>query len=270
MKLQILGTAAAEAWPAPFCRCEPCQQARKLGGRNIRSRSGAIIDNDLKIDFCPDTVAQLQRTGRDLVELRALVFTHQHSDHIAPIDLGWTVPPYTQTPPEQPIAVYGNAQVLEILRSHFSEPLKRNLDLHLLEPHKIARTVSGDEILPLPANHVPGALLLRITRGGRHLLYGHDSGLFPEETIAGLAGVPLHAALFDCTHGPQPHGGSHLGVDGVLQTIERLRTVGAINSETILVATHFSHNGALLHDGLVERFAPHGVQVAYDGIAIDV
>lgn len=270
MKLQILGTAAAEAWPAPFCSCEPCQQARKLGGRNIRSRSGALIDDDLKVDFGPDTVAQMLNTGRDLSALRTMIFTHQHSDHIAPIDLGWTVPPYTQTPPAQPIAVYGNAQVLDIFRSHFSDPLKNHYELHLLEPFQTTTTVTNDQVLSLPANHVPGALLLRITRGGRHLFYGHDSGLFPEETIKGLAGTPLHAALFDCTHGPLKHSGGHLGVDGVMQTIERLRSVGAVTPETTLVATHFSHNGGMLHDGLSEKFAPYGVQVAYDGMIIDI
>jgi len=34
MKVKILGTAAAEGWPALFCRCPACQRARKLGGKN--------------------------------------------------------------------------------------------------------------------------------------------------------------------------------------------------------------------------------------------
>lgn len=271
MKLLLLGTAAAEAWPAPFCRCDACRQARALGGRNIRSRSGALIDHDLKIDWGPDSVSHTQRFGLDLSGLRTLVFTHQHSDHIVPTELEWTAPPFTLTPPTNPIAVYGNAKVLEMLRAEFPAPADRNLDLRLLEPLAPVTTPTGDEILPLPADHAPGALLLRITRGGRRLLYGHDSGLFPDDTIAALADAPLHAALFDCTNGGVPSNNrGHMGVDGVLQTIERLRSVGAVTPATTLVATHFSHNGRLLHDELSGRFAPHGVQVAYDGLLLEV
>src|SRR5205085_12525684 len=82
MEIILLGTAAAEGWPAPFCVCKYCEEARKRGGPNIRMRSGALIDGELKIDFGPDTVSQMQRSGRNLSKLKTLVFTHQHSDHL--------------------------------------------------------------------------------------------------------------------------------------------------------------------------------------------
>ena len=50
MKLQYWGTAAAEALPAIFCRCEVCKKARERGGKNIRMRPNAMIDGVLKID----------------------------------------------------------------------------------------------------------------------------------------------------------------------------------------------------------------------------
>ena len=45
MKLKYLGTAAAEGVPALFCTCEVCRKSMELGGKNIRTRSQAIIDN---------------------------------------------------------------------------------------------------------------------------------------------------------------------------------------------------------------------------------
>ena len=51
MKLTYLGTAAAEAVPAIFCNCEICKEARKLGGKNVRTRSQALINDDLLLDF---------------------------------------------------------------------------------------------------------------------------------------------------------------------------------------------------------------------------
>ena len=55
MKLKYLGTAAAEGIPVLFCDCDVCKKSMQLGGRNIRTRSQAIIDNTLLIDFPPDT-----------------------------------------------------------------------------------------------------------------------------------------------------------------------------------------------------------------------
>ena len=39
MKLKIYGTCAAEGFPAMFCSCTVCENARKWGGKNIRTRS---------------------------------------------------------------------------------------------------------------------------------------------------------------------------------------------------------------------------------------
>ena len=55
MKFRYLGTAAAEGWPAVFCNCDHCHRAKKAGGRNIRTRSQALINDDLLIDFPSDS-----------------------------------------------------------------------------------------------------------------------------------------------------------------------------------------------------------------------
>lgn len=272
MELTIFGTAAAEGWPAPFCRCPACQEARRRGGPNLRTRSGGLLDNDLKIDFSADTVMHLIRAGRDLTGVRTILFTHQHSDHIVPTELAWASGPFTNTPPQEPIVVLGNAEVIELLSAAFPNPAKANLELRPpLMPLVAVTTPMGDTILPLPADHAPGALTLRITRAdGKSVFWGHDSGLYPEETLVALAaGAPLDIALFDCTYGGQPSSNrGHMGVDGVIQMAQKLRECGAVNDQTKLIATHFSHNGGLTHEELVEAFLPHRIAVAYDGIIV--
>lgn len=283
MELLLLGTAAAEGWPAAFCECPHCQEARRRGGPNLRMRSGALVDDDLKIDFSPDTIAHMQRCGRSLAHLRTLIFTHQHSDHIAPVELHRVLPPYSQTPPKKPIALYGNQQVLSIIREGF-KPIGKNLardledlyTLNLLEPLKPLITPDGDEILPMPADHVEGALVLRITRGahrgGKTLFYGHDSGLYPKETLAALeAGPTLDIALFDSTGGGLATANrGHMDCDGVIQMAQELRERGAITDTTRAIATHFSHNGGLLHEELIQKYLPHRIEVAYDGMIVNV
>lgn len=272
MRLQLLGTAAAEGWPAPFCVCESCEEARRRGGANIRTRSGALLDDDFKIDFCPDTLVQMQLHRRHLADIKTLLFTHQHHDHIAPDELAWAAPPFTNTPPQTPIAVYGNREVLEILRHRFGNLPKQNLELHQLNALEETTTAQGDKILPLPADHVAGAFVLRIQRGDKTIFYGHDSGLYPRETLEALSdGIKLDIAIFDCTNGGTPgsHRG-HMGIDGVAQMANELRSRGAITDQTRLVATHFSHNGKLGHEELVRAFLPHGIEAAFDGMMIEV
>jgi phosphoribosyl 1,2-cyclic phosphate phosphodiesterase len=277
MELTILGTAAAEGWPAPFCRCAFCEEARRRGGPNIRTRSGALIDDDLKIDFCPDTLCQMQRTGRCLDRVRTLVFTHQHSDHVAAQEMEWAVVPYTQTPPAE-IHVHANAETLALIEGAFEPKQRDQLTNYRFHPPLQSlvpvTTAAGDVILPMPADHVRGAFVLRITRArdGKTLFYGHDSGLYPEATLAALADGPkLDIALFDCTLGGQKsQNRGHMGIDGVIQMADELRRRGAVTDRTKLVATHFSHNGGLLHEELCAAFLPHGILVAYDGITLRV
>jgi phosphoribosyl 1,2-cyclic phosphate phosphodiesterase len=77
--------------------------------------------------------------------------------------------------------------------------------------------------------------------------------------------------VFDCTFGGQPSNNrGHLGVDGVIEMVSALRTLDVIVDATTVVATHFSHNGGLLHDELIRMFAPHGVNVAHDGVTYTV
>ena len=43
MKLQFLGTAAAERIPAMFCACDTCKRALRAGGRNIMKHKIALF-----------------------------------------------------------------------------------------------------------------------------------------------------------------------------------------------------------------------------------
>jgi phosphoribosyl 1,2-cyclic phosphate phosphodiesterase len=273
MELLLLGTAAAEAWPAPFCLCEACQTARKIGGPNVRTRSGALIDDELKIDFGPDTVMQLQRCVRNLTKVRTLIFTHQHSDHFVPSELEWAAHPFTLTPPEAAtIELWGNSQVIEDIKQTFADgKLKFPFVYREFKAGDHFTTTAGEEVWAMPAQHVEGACLLRIRRNGKTILYGHDSGAYPAETLGQLSdGVTLDIALFDCTYGSIDSDRGHLGAAAVVRTARELRNRGAITDSTRLIATHFSHGGKWMHEDLVRYLMPHGINVAYDGMVVNV
>jgi phosphoribosyl 1,2-cyclic phosphate phosphodiesterase len=43
MKIQYLGTAAAEGIPAMFCTCELCRKTARAGSAEARCRSSVLI-----------------------------------------------------------------------------------------------------------------------------------------------------------------------------------------------------------------------------------
>jgi phosphoribosyl 1,2-cyclic phosphate phosphodiesterase len=268
MKIQMLGTAAAEGWPCPFCACTACARAREIGGKEIRGKAGLVIDDCVKVDFGPDTMSQAQKYGIDFRKLTTLLFTHTHNDHFAPLELQYREPSYVTMGGLPMLHIYGSEGVMTKVKKAF--PDGRYETFMLAQPLRPFLEVTTDDettVLPLPAQHSSDMLLMRIKRGSSYILQGHDSGPFPEETVEALRGKKLDLVLLDCTYGPKS-GRAHMGIADVLETTDRLRRVGAIQPDTQIVATHFSHNGGLLHEELVSRFAPYGVKVAYDGMTL--
>jgi phosphoribosyl 1,2-cyclic phosphate phosphodiesterase len=241
---------------------------------NIRSRSGALLDDDLKIDFGPDTVSQLQRTGRNLSKLKTIIFTHQHTDHFVASELEWLLEGFTKTPPPAPLEVIGNVEVIqEIRRASTALHFPRLLDVLALREVKAGdqlTTAAGDALWIMPADHCEHATVFRLRRGSKTIFYGHDSGIYPPQTMERLCdGIPLDLALLDCTNGGiATKNRGHMGVSGVVQVVSELRRRGAITDHTRTIATHFSHNGGLLHEELVRAFLPHGIEVAFDGMCL--
>jgi phosphoribosyl 1,2-cyclic phosphate phosphodiesterase len=76
--------------------------------------------------------------------------------------------------------------------------------------------------------------------------------------------------LLDETSGLRSGGEGHHGFEKFLQTRGCLIEEGLLGPEGTLVAHHFSHNGGLTHQALVERFKPYGVLVSYDGMTISL
>ena len=54
MQITFLGTGAATAVPLPFCSCPTCRAARVQGGKDLRTRSALLINDDLLIDCGAD------------------------------------------------------------------------------------------------------------------------------------------------------------------------------------------------------------------------
>lgn len=83
MKLigKFLGTGDAQAIPAPYCRCDVCNRARRVGGKEIRLRSSFRLTDKVLIDMGADAVTQSMKYG-DFCDVEHVLVTHTHEDHL--------------------------------------------------------------------------------------------------------------------------------------------------------------------------------------------
>ena len=268
MQLTVLGSAAAEAIPNPFCRCEVCQHARRVKGREVRGRSAALINDDLLIDVGPDLFGAANRLSLYLGNLHTALVTHRHADHWLPSNFAWRAPSYTSTP-LVPLTVYGPGDALSSLQPY----LDRETALSCKPVTAGNRWRAGPyEIAAIPATHGKGqleALLYVISDGAHRVFYATDTARFSEAAWDALhPWAPLDLVLLDETLGLGASGSGHHSLQCFLETRARLIDEGLLGLQSKLVAHHFSHNGGLNHAQLVERFQPYDVAVSYDGLVI--
>jgi len=277
MKLTYLGTAAAEGWPALFCRCEYCMKAMKAGGRNLRTRSQAMVNDDLLLDFPADAFAHMQQNGLDFSAVTTLLITHSHLDHFAPADFHLRNNAYyAHNLTSDHLELYANERVLERLEAECrlrpEEPNADGLTAHLAQAYRPFRT-GRYTVTPLRAFHAmeEHALNYLISDGEKTLLYLHDTGKLFDDVYDYLRENRVRADLisYDCTYVALPSDGGHMGLDSCPAVRSRLEEIGVSDGKTISVINHFSHNGKLIYDELVPVAERLGFLTSYDGMVIE-
>ncbi len=271
MKITFLGTAAYDAIPALFCNCELCQKARKAKGKNIRTRTQAMLDGDLLLDFNEDTVAHFLMYGIDSTDIKYCVITHNHIDHLFWEDM--QIPKFSTAPSF--VAYYAAGNGYDRIYDSFSvlPAMKKAASVTKVIPYQ-KFTVGDYTFLPVEATHDPNSspVVYAIEKAGKRLFYGHDTGILKEEAFEALANFGRYDFMtFDCTSGinEKETGTGHMHFTDALDTIAKFKARGCIDEHTVLVVNHFSHNGLLLHEDLEKLAKPHGIIVAYDGLEIE-
>lgn len=271
MKLQILGTAAAEGWPALYCACETCHRARLSGGKDLRSRASMMVNDVIKIDLNADTYHHIATHGIDLSKLEHILFTHSHNDHMLPGELGYLRSPFAHNRSVEKIGIWASSQVNDIIRATYPDPDKAGVELHDVTPFT-SINVSGLKATPIIAVHKEGEVCLNWILGepDNAVLYTSDTGPYREETWKFLAGVKFDLVISECTCGfLMDDPGTHMSVNTVRHLRNTLDTMGSLKPDCRFVITHFSHNIALLHEELEAKVKDDGFIVAYDGILLE-
>lgn len=279
MLLKYLGTAAAEGMPAVFCRCDVCNKARRLGGKNIRTRSQILIDGNTLIDFPPDSYMHALRFDLDLSAVTDVFITHAHMDHCYPQDFTTHCAPYAHNMSRPTINVYGNATVLkkfiDYTADEIREAAKNSIALHELKPYESVAASSGLKVTALPAVHTKGenCLLYALQKDGKTALIMNDTGILDISVYEKMKELSLCFDLvgFDCTYGDVRHGpGRHMGLSDNVAEREKMIKLGLVKPSTKYVVTHFSHNNGLLHEDMNYAAERYGMVAAYDGMEIEI
>ncbi len=271
MKFRFLGTAAAEGIPASFCACERCQQARLDGGRSLRGRSQAIIDNRLLIDLPADTGYRSIFGQLDLPAIRHCLITHSHQDHFYPEELLTRQVGFAHPTDDIPLTIYGTTETLHPLhREPFREMiLQGRLACCEVRPF-LPFNANNYTIVAFPANHGPnGSVFYQISDGDVTILYAHDTGYFNDEIWEWLANNrPSYRFIsLDCTGGAATEGwhDGHMSLPGCSEMRQHLEELGCLAPQARQFVNHFTHNTVGMHQQLCEEAAAYQFEVAYDG-----
>lgn len=234
---------------------------RSTDPRDKRTRVGALVETDggtrILIDTPPELRLQLISAGIDSVG--AVLFTHDHADHVQGIDDIRALSVHGN----MPVDMYGPPDTMERLAKRFAyifddsiRPLpgtsKPEGRAHPLRSGESVR-IGDVDVLPVEVPHGPITVYgYRIGRLG----YITDAKELPEKAIRIFQGVTVLVlnALFRTPHP------THLSVPEAVVVAQR---VGA--RATYL--THLTHRTA--HAEL-ERELPAGIFPAYDGLVVSV
>lgn len=251
MEVTFIGTGTSQGVPVIACNCTVC---KSFDNKDKRLRSSVWLktdDTSLVIDTGPDFRYQMLRA--QVKSLDAVLFTHEHRDHIAGLD---DIRSFNYIQKEA-MNVFCEERVFKALKSEFSYIFAEhkypgipqvNVNLIKSDPFKIKQL----EVLPIRAMHMRLPVLgYRI----ENFAYVTDANYIPPEEIKKLYGVKVFVvnALRKEKHI------SHFCLDEALELIKK------VNPEQAYL-THISHQMGLHEE--VSKELPDNVFQAYDGLKI--
>lgn len=255
-KLVFLGTGTSVGVPSLGCGCHVCTSDDP---RNKRTRCSIVLglpEGNLLVDTPPDLRTQLLRERIGIIH--AVLFTHEHADHLFGLDDLRLFPFYTG----QPVPLYCEANVEARIRHSFDYAFSSSTPTHPgATPSLVFQRIEtepfaalGSPIIPIRLHHGPRFRVLGFRFG--NIAYCTDTHEIPEISMRLLEG--LDVLILDALR-TAPHP-THLSLDEAVAIARQVRA-----KRTLL--THTSHE---LEYHATNRLLPEGIELAYDGLRLDL
>lgn len=253
MKVTFLGTGTSQGVPVIACDCNVCTSGDP---RDNRLRSSIMLSRNgqnLVVDTGPDFRQQMLRAGVE--SLDAVVFTHEHKDHIAGLD---DIRAFNFRQRKK-MDVYASASVQTALKREFHYvfaeiryPGVPEISLHEIDIRPFQ--AADFKLIPIQVmHHKMPVLAYRIG----DFAYVTDANYIEPEEFDKLRGV-RHLVINALRR--ESHL-SHFNLEEALEIIRILKPERAY-------LTHISHLMGLHSD--VSAELPANVQIAEDGLEIEV
>lgn len=253
MKITFLGTGTSQGVPVITCHCEVCISTDVYDNR---LRTSILIEHkDLKfvVDTGPDFRQQMLRAK--VQQLDALLFTHEHKDHVAGLD---DVRAFNFKHNKH-MPIYATEFVQQTLKREFLYAFAHDLypGVPLLKLETIIPNhpffIDGIKILPIEVLH--GKLPVMGFRIG-DFSYITDANRIPDvamDLLKGTQTLVLNALRINPHH-------SHFALE---EAIDVAKEIGAKQ-------TYFTHISHLLgRHNQVQSMLPAGMWLAFDGLEIE-
>jgi phosphoribosyl 1,2-cyclic phosphate phosphodiesterase len=250
-QMVLLGTGTSVGVPTIGCTCEVCQGGKP---KNQRTRCAVILglpEGNLLIDTPPELRMQLVRERIGIVH--AVLFTHEHADHLFGLDDLRLFPFYLG----HPVPLYCEEKVEVRIRKSFDYAFSDVEPTHVgaapqLAFHRIGMAplnLLGARLEPILLQHGPRFTVLGFRIG--NVAYCTDVNGIPDGSWPLLEG--LDVLIIDALR-RRPHA-THFSLDEAVAVAERVKP-----KQTFF--THVSHD---LDYDETNAALPAGMQLSYDG-----
>jgi phosphoribosyl 1,2-cyclic phosphate phosphodiesterase len=253
-RVTFLGTGTSAGVPMIGCACETC---RSSDPRDKRLRPSIYLEvaDGPKILVDTSTDLRQQALTHGLTRVDAILFTHSHVDHV----LGLDEVRRFNILQRSAIPAYADAATAADLRRTFfyvfDPPAEKGGGVPQIDLRNIDGPfdVGGVPVVPVPLYHGPRRIL-----GFRFGAFAYltDCNRIPDEAWPLLEGVDV-LVLDALRHRTHP---THFSVAESLEVVARIGPRQALFTHMCHDLPHASTNAAL----------PAGVELAYDGLQIDV
>jgi phosphoribosyl 1,2-cyclic phosphate phosphodiesterase len=236
------------------CGCAVCGSTDP---RDRRTRPSIYVDVDGGPKLLVDTSTDLrmQALTHGVTRVDAILFTHSHADHVMGLDDSRRFSQMNKAS----IPCYADAATIASLKKSFhyvfDPETEKGGGLPQIDLHEIAGrfAIDGVVVQPIPLMH--GSRPILGFRFG-DFAYLTDTNHVPEQAMPLLAGVRI-VILDALRHRPHP---THFTVAEALAVLERLTPEQSYLTHICHDLPHVATNASL----------PAGVELAYDGLTIDI